>query len=152
MGKSGYSIIELVGALSLAAITLAIAGPTVSSSFHRTATRLAADEFVTTHRLARSMAARNGRIAELHILSSSARIWVEVDTSGGAGIKDTVGVVKNFADEAITVTSDRTILCFDSRGLPSTRGSCEQPDATVVFSAGGRADTVKITALGEVLR
>ncbi len=152
MRCKGFSITELLAVLSIGAVALVIAGPTVSSSFHRTATRVAVDEFVTTHRLARSAAARYGRIAELHILPSSGRVWVEVDTSGGAGIMDTIGLVKNIEGEGLNLSSNRQILCFDSRGLPTSRGSCQPADATLIFSAGGRADTVRITALGEVLR
>lgn len=152
MGRAGMTIIELVVVLLITAAMAAVAGPSISASFRRTATRVAADEFVTTHALARSVAARYGRIAELHINPSTHRVWVEVDTSAGGGVKDTVGVVKYLADGTVTIVSDRTILCFDARGLPSTRGSCEPADATLTFSRDGTADTVTITALGEVRR
>ncbi len=131
---------------------VAVATPTLSSAFRQTASQGAVDEFVSTHTLARSAAVRYGRTAELRIDATTARFWVEVDTSSAGGVKDTVGMVKMLESIGVELTSDRSVLCFDSRGLPTTRGSCEAADATLVFSAPGRADTVRITALGRVLR
>ncbi len=50
------------------------------------------------------------------------------------------------------MASDRSMVCFDGRGLPSTAGACEGADATVVFAESSRADTVSFTLLGQVLR
>ncbi|MGD2154150.1 MAG: GspH/FimT family pseudopilin [Gemmatimonadales bacterium] len=149
---NGFTIIELIIVLILSGIIVAVASPTLSTAFRRTAGRAAVDEFVSTHTLARSAAVRYGRTAELHIDASNARFWVEVDTASAGGVKDTVGVVKYLDSMGVGVSSDRAVLCFDSRGLPTTRGSCEAADATLVFSSPGEADTVQITALGRVLR
>ena len=49
-------------------------------------------------------------------------------------------------------TSNRALICFDPRGLSSTTGSCESGDAQLIFSSADKVDTVRITALGKVLR
>jgi len=152
MRKNGFTVTELVIVLLLAGIVVAVATPTLSSAFRRTATQAAVDEFISTHTLARSVAVRYGRTAELHINSATERFWVEVDTSSAGGVSDTVGVVKDLTGMGVGVASDRTVVCFDSRGLPTTRGVCEAADATLIFTAPGRADTLQITALGRVLR
>ncbi len=77
---------------------------------------------------------------------------MEVDTSSAGGVKDTVGVVKYVDSNAVTITTDTDLLCFDARGLPSTQGSCDQPNAEIIFTSGSRIDTVTITTLGRVLR
>ncbi len=138
--------------LVLAGLAGAIAAPPLASTYERTATRTARDQFVSTHSLARSMAVRYGRIGELHIDAANARFWVEVDTSSISGMKARVGVTKDLSASKVILTSDRSILCFDVRGLPTTRGACETADATIIFSVEGKADTVKITALGKILR
>jgi hypothetical protein len=50
------------------------------------------------------------------------------------------------------MTSTRTLLCFDARGIASTSGTCEPGDAQVIFAEGVMRDTVATTALGKVLR
>jgi hypothetical protein len=50
------------------------------------------------------------------------------------------------------MSSNRTLLCFDARGIASTAGSCQTGDAQVIFAEGATADTIVTTALGKVLR
>ncbi len=107
---------------------------------------------MSTHNLTRSIAVRHGRTAELHIDASAGRFWVEVDTGTTSVVKDTVGVIKDLSTNDVSITSDRAILCFDSRGLPTTRGACDAADATLILTSGSRVDTLSITALGRVLR
>ncbi len=152
MGNKGYSLVELMTVLVLAGLAGAIAAPPLASTYERTATRTARDQFVSTHALARSMAVRYGRIGELHIDAANARFWVEVDTSSISGMHARVGVTKDLSASKVLLTSDRSIVCFDVRGLPTTRGACETADATIIFSVEGKADTVKITARGKILR
>jgi hypothetical protein len=52
----------------------------------------------------------------------------------------------------MAMTTNRSLLCFDPRGIASTAGSCEPGNAQVIFSDSEVADTVTTTALGKVLR
>ena len=112
-------------------------------------TQGAVDQLMTAHALTRATATRLGGVAELHLDAANVRFWIEVDTSG-TGIRDTVGLVHNL--EAVTMSSDRSLLCFDSRGLTTTRNTCESGDALVQFSLGGRTDTFQTTVWGKVVR
>lgn len=152
MKKSGFTILELVIVLVLASLAIAIATPSLSSAFRKTGLRASMDEFISTHSLARSAAVRHGRTAELHIDDTNGRFWVEVDTGTTVSFNDTVGVVKDVTTKDVTLYSDRAMVCFDARGLPTTRGSCEAADATLVFVTAARTDTLTITALGRVMR
>ncbi|UCC50000.1 MAG: GspH/FimT family pseudopilin [Gemmatimonadota bacterium] len=152
MRNKGFTLTELIVVLILAGVAMAIVSPSLGRAFRRTGVRAAVDEFASTHSLARAAAVRYGRLAELHIDAGNRRFWVEVDTSTTGGVKDTVGVVKYVGSHGVSVTSTRAILCFDGRGLPTTRGSCQAADATLVFSSGGRTDTVTVSALGRVFR
>ena len=154
MKNKGFTIMELVIVLILAGIAIAIVSPSIGKAFRRTGVRAAVDQFSSTHSLARSAAVRYGRMSELHIDVTNGKFWVEVDTSSAGGVNDTVGVVKYLEPNGVTLTSptSTSLLCFDARGLPSTRNSCNQPNGTFIFTAGSKVDTVTITALGRVLR
>lgn len=149
---AGFTLLEIMIVVVLAGLGVAIALPRAGQLYSDRATRTAADAFRTTHSLAASVGVRFGRLAELHIDASNARFWVEVDTSQTGGVKDTVGAVKYLADSKITLMSNRSLLCFDARGLPTTRGACQAADATLTFSMAGAADTVKVTSMGQVVR
>lgn len=141
--------------ISISSILMAIAMPRASDR-SRQAVRFAADRFARAHSLARATGIRMGRMGELHIDVSGGRFWVESDTSG-TGVQDTIGVVSDLMAEAVTMSSPRSLLCFDGRGLPDIRvtnsgGVCEPANATIVFSRGGQSDTLEITALGKVIR
>ncbi|UCC81541.1 MAG: GspH/FimT family pseudopilin [Gemmatimonadota bacterium] len=152
MRNKGFTIVELIIVLVMAGVIMAVISPSLSRAFRRTGVRAAVDEFSSTHSLARSAAVRFGRMAELHIDVDASAFWVEVDTSSAGGVMDTVGVVKYQQGNDVTIKSTRALLCFDARGLPTTRGACEAPDAEIVFSSGSRVDTITITALGRILR
>ncbi len=145
---------ELMIVLVLVGAIAAIIGPGLAEWYRRKAIVAARDQFVSTHRFTRSVAVRYGRVAELHIDASNNRYWIEVDTSG-TNQRDTIGAVRSMANMAFTST--RQLLCFDTRGLPTTRttsagASCGAADVTVVFTVRGEVDTVQTTALGKVLR
>ena len=146
----GFTLIEMLIVLTVMGVILAVAMPNMVTAYRLRATRGAVDRLAMAHGLARATAVRFGRVAELHIDAANGRFWIEVDTSG-TGIRDTVGSMNDMAGQ-VTMTSNRTLLCFDLRGLTTTRGACEAGDALVTFSSRGRTDTLQTTVLGKVLR
>ncbi len=148
--SNGYSVLELVTILSIVGIALAIVTPSLSKAFQQRSTQGAVDRLMTAHALTRATATRFGRTAELHLDAANVRFWIEVDTSG-TGIRDTVGLVHDLAGE-VTMSSDRSLLCFDSRGLATTLNTCESGDALVQFSFGDRTDSFQTTVWGQVER
>jgi Tfp pilus assembly protein FimT len=146
-------MVEMIMVLGLIGIVATIGGPKVAVALQRRTTASAADQFALTHSLSRSTAIRYARVAQLHIDAAGSRFWVDVDTSAdGSGQRATIAYVRDVNTTGLTMTSTRTLLCFDARGLPSTTGSCEPADAKVVFSDGAVADTILTTALGKILR
>lgn len=147
--SNGYTLTEMMMVIALAVISMAVVGPSLVQAHQRASVRSVADEFATAHAYAKLAAVEYGVTAELRIDPSStkATFWVEADTGG---LKPVRVHAKKWVHG--TVTSNRTRLCFDMRGLPSTNKNCEAPDATVTFTNGPRSETVRITALGVVLK
>ena len=153
MKNAGFSLIELVTVITMFAILLAISTPLLVDTLQAEKVRSAVNRFAAAHSLARATAIRNGRTAELHIDASTARFWVEVDTSvAGTGVMDTVRTVHDVSDGGMVMTSTRSLLCFDGRGLATSFGACGAGDVLAVFTASGRVDTVSTSPLGKVLR
>jgi prepilin-type N-terminal cleavage/methylation domain-containing protein len=151
--KRGVTIIELLLVLAVIGIVAATGAPKISAALQRRTTASVADQFVLTHSLTRSTALRYGRVAQLHIDAPSKRFWIDVDTSAnGIGQRATIAFVRDVSGNGLQMTSSRTLLCFDARGIASTVGSCEPGDAKIVFTDGVMADTVNTTTLGKVLR
>lgn len=151
--RRGATIIEVIMVASIIGVVAAIGGPKVSSALQRRTSASAADQFVAAHSLTRSTALRYGRVAQLHVDAAGQRFWVDVDTSAnGIGQRATIANIRYVNDAGLHMASNRTLLCFDARGIASTAGSCESGDASVIFSDGVTADTVATTILGKVLR
>jgi prepilin-type N-terminal cleavage/methylation domain-containing protein len=152
-GRRGFTLVEAMMVVSIIAVVAATAGPRLSEALRRRTTASAADQFVLTHSLARSAAIRYGRVAQLHVDAAGGRFWVDVDTSAnGIGQRGTVAYVRDVNGDGLSMSSTRSLLCFDARGLASILGTCEPGDAKVIFTDGDRADTVTTTLLGKVLR
>jgi prepilin-type N-terminal cleavage/methylation domain-containing protein len=151
--RRGFTLIEAMVVVSVIGIVAVTGAPKVSAALQKRSSASAADQLVLTHYLARSTAIRFGRVAQLHIDAPGQRFWVDVDTSAnGIGQRATIANIRYANDAGLQMTSNRSLLCFDARGMASTLGSCESGDAQVVFTHGQTADTVATTSLGKVLR
>ncbi len=150
--SAGFSLIEMLIVLIVFGALLGVALPRLVEAFKGTKARSAINQFSSAHSLTRATAVRYGRVAELHIDAATARFWIEVDTSQAGGVNDTIGSIHNVANPQLVMTSDRSLVCYDGRGLATTPGACEAGNMTVVFSLAGRYDTVAVSALGKVLR
>jgi Tfp pilus assembly protein FimT len=149
--ERGYTLVELLIIVILVGIIAAVVGPKLAWALRQRAVAGAADEFVLAHSLARSTAMQYGRVAQLHVDTAGARFWVDADTSGtGTPVK--IGLMHSLAGGSVTLSSTRTLFCFDARGLATTSGGCPSGDATVVFASSSSSDTVRTTVLGKVLR
>ncbi len=155
MLSRGFTLVELLIVITILGAITAIALPQMLSMFQGRAVPNAADQFVAAHGFARATAIRYGRLAELHIDAGNNRYWVEIDTSG-TGNRMKAGGYRYVSDN-VGMTSNRSLVCFDQRGLPTARTTtagltCQAADLRTIFSLGSRVDTVQTTALGKVLR
>jgi len=153
MRNTGFTLMEMLIAVGIFGGLLAIGAPSFVRELGATKTRAAVNQLVSAHGLARATAIRSGTVAELHIDATQAKFWIEVDTSqAGAGVMDTVGTVREVGGGNFVMTSSRSLVCFDGRGLATTAGSCAAGDLLVTFAMGERVDTVMASPLGKVVR
>jgi prepilin-type N-terminal cleavage/methylation domain-containing protein len=151
--RRGFTLLEIIITMSLLAVVAAMGTPRLSGELRRRTTQIAVDQFATAHSLARSTAVRYGRVAQLHIDASTRRFWVDVDTSANAtGQRATVWYVRDVSSPGLVMTSNRSLLCFDARGMASTNAPCEAADAQIIFTASDKADTLTTASLGKILR
>ena len=149
--ESGFSVAELLMVMTLVALLAIIVNPPIAPFAQRAGASAAADQFMAFHELARSSAIKYGRLTELHLDPSGGQFWVQVDTAR-ATPADTVAVVTDLTKRGVRMTTDRTLLCFDARGVATARGACGSGLATVVFSVQSHRDTVWVTAAGNAIR
>jgi prepilin-type N-terminal cleavage/methylation domain-containing protein len=151
--RRGFTLLEVIIVLALLAVIAAMGAPRLSAALRRRTTQTAADQFATAHSLARATAVRYGRVAQLHIDAGTRRFWVDVDTSANnIGQRATIWYTRDLTQPSLVMASNRSLLCFDARGLPLVLGACEAGDATVIFTMREKADTVTTAALGKILR
>ena len=152
--RGGFTIAEIFTVLVLVGVMLAFSLPRVVLYYRQAAVRSARDRFIAKHALARATAVRFGSVAEFHIDAANDRFWVTVDTSAsGAGVMDTIGRVTDYSNSSVSITANRSVVCFDDGGaITAGPGACENPDIKAYFSSSGRTDSVVVTALGRVVR
>jgi prepilin-type N-terminal cleavage/methylation domain-containing protein len=151
--RTGFTLLDIIIVMAIMAVVAAMGAPKLATALRRRTTATAADQLVTAHSLARATAVRYGRTAQLHIDAAAKKFWVDVDTSANLiGQRATIWYARDMSQTGVTISSTRSLLCFDARGIASTAGTCQAGDAQVVFTDVDRADTVTTTSLGKVLR
>jgi len=151
--RKGFTLLETIIVMFIAAIVAAMGAPKLSAALRQRSVTSAADQFVSVHSLARSTALRYGRVAQLHIDASTTRIWVDVDTSAnGSGQRATVSYIRDLSSNGVTLASNRSLLCFDARGVATTGGGCEAGNIAITFNDVDKSAPLNATALGKILR
>ena len=149
----GFTILELLIGVSIISVLLLVVGPPFHASRGRSAVAHSADEFQSTIRRAHSEAVRGTGLTRLHTDASQGRFWIESDTSWGGGAPPIqIGGVRDVSIRGVSMSASRDYVCFNARGLPTQAYGCPPSDLTVVFNAGYRADTVRISPAGWVDR
>src|SRR5450759_4379478 len=98
--RSGFSLLEVIIVMFLLAVVAAIGMPRLSAALRRRTTSIAADQFAAGHSLARAT-----------------RFGFDADTrANGIGQRSTIWYVRDLSETVLTISSTRSLLCFDARG------------------------------------
>jgi len=136
-GRSGFTLLEAIIVMVLMSVIATMGAPKLSSALRQRTVASAADQFELGH----------------SIDASTLRFWVDVDTSANhVGQRATISSIHDLAGNGLTMSSNRSIVCFDARGMATTGGVCEAGDVAITFTDADKTLTVTSTTLGKVLR
>jgi prepilin-type N-terminal cleavage/methylation domain-containing protein len=150
--SAGFTLLEIMIALAMVAVVYAIALPAIGRTRVSASVHNARHALVSSISLTRATAIRFGRTAVLRLDSDHDRIWVEADTTMEAtGEVVTLGHF-NFAEELnVDLSSNRSSLCFNGRGIGTTSAQCTRRGGVIALALGGKAEVVYVSPTGRVL-
>lgn len=150
--KAGFSLLEVLITLILLSMVYAIAIPSIGRTRVQASIHNSSQAVIGTISLAKAAAVRFGRPSVLRLDSSRDRMWVEVDTTlAGTGSTTTLGYFSFREELKVDLKANRSALCFDGRGIGTTRAACPQTGAVIIVTLNQRADTVFVSPLGRVI-
>ena len=143
--RGGYTLIELLIVLILAALISSMVAPRFFSFMRHLSGRSAVSQVVTDLTMARTQAVREGRTVSLRVTGAST---YKVTLDNGATILKTIKTVDvKGGQRAVTLSPTTARVIFDSRGMLVTGSS-----AQLLVSRTGKTDTVSVSAVGRVYR
>jgi prepilin-type N-terminal cleavage/methylation domain-containing protein len=146
---AGFTAIEMVLAIVIAGILMAIAFPFLRNTSQKTSARGAGDEISRLYATARAASISRGKVAWLVLDPAAGTVMVIAKQVNGTGI-DTVAAPDNLTTRyKVTFTSSTDSLVFTPRGIGANLVT-----TTVILNSttGGVVDTVLIYPTGMIVR
>jgi len=152
-GKRGFSMIELIVVLGIAAVLLGIATPRLLGTSSQVGIANARAEVSSAVSLARASASRYGRMSYLVLDVVSDRLEIRVDTSTFGGEPPQLLHSVSLWDEmGVNLRASYPLICFDPRGLSIPSGTCPGTGVVVHLERGPVQDSVVVSSTGRVSR
>ncbi len=149
--RGGYTIIELVVVLMIAATMLGLGVTSLTRASAERGAISARDTYVWLARRGRTLAVQRGTNVKLSLRVSSQRARLLLGTT----VLDQVYFYDQYAAKPLLSSgNDSLVICYTPRGVAS--GSCSVPSGstvpvtTVTFARGGRTASALVQALGQV--
>lgn len=146
--RAGFTVLEILIVMIIIGVVAAVAIPRLRGSREQLGVRSSRAAVTTLVAKARGSAVQRGCPATLH-LRSPGRVWVTVcRLRAVGGTLDTVGTIEDLAVRYdITMASTVDSVRFDPRGI-----NAMMVPVTVRFTAGTISDSVRVNAVGKVVR
>ena len=151
--RAGFTMVELVIALTVGGLLMAFATPKLRSIRDRNNLRAAKNQLSAMLSTARASAIQKGRAARFHVAVDS--VYVTVDTTAATGAPALTVVAKRrlkteFNATLKVRTAADTVVPFDARGFASTRS--QQTAIYVVTVPGAGSDSLCVTRYGLIAK
>lgn len=160
--QTGFTLIELMVTLAVAAILLTLAVPNFRDFLLNNRLTSVANEFIAAANLARSEAIKRGRNATLCVSNNSMSaaptctggtdwgdgwlVWVDADDSGGLNGDERLRVGDSLDGTSVTFTGGVSTFRFDSRGAVDNTDTLEICDDRT----GETGRQISVTATGRI--
>lgn len=142
----GYTLIEMMVAVALLGVMLALAAPRLEGLTRANRLRAAIDRVSSDLTLARLSAVREGRQASLRIDDQGRRYTVTIDNADGTAASTLKTVVVNTEYKGVTLDPQAAQVSFDSRGMWRSGAT------SIRAIRDGRGATLTITGVGRINR
>jgi prepilin-type N-terminal cleavage/methylation domain-containing protein len=149
-GRPGFTLVELVIAIAIAAILMAIMAPQFQRAQERRGAHAARDAVIRLAATSRMLAVERGRSVLMEIDPESRRAWAIA-----VGSADTLTLIDLQREFGAQVTTDggKLTVCYNSRGYAI--GACSvglNNGAAVSFTRGPFEARAAVLPLGQVER
>lgn len=143
--RGGFTFLELMIAMTVAAVVMAIAIPRSAPARDGAGVRSAKQAAMAYLSMARQTAMRRGGTAEFRNVNGVLSVASTVD-----GVTSVVAPPVDVASQhGVTLTSGITTITYKTRGFAAPRLTDTQK---IYFSRGGRSDSLCVTILGLVAK
>ncbi len=144
MNRRGFSLIELVMVVVLIGAVAAIMFPRIGPALNRRSVDGARVAVTALNAKAKALAVQRGRAVSL---VRDGNRYLVISQHPVTGAIDTVDRQNLFERFKVTLDADRNTLVYDPRGI-GLQGST----TNIVITRAGYADTLRISAIGSVMR
>jgi len=146
MLRKGFTLVELLVAIVVAGIMLAIAIPRLQGVIIQEALRSSRREVATRLQQARSAAVQRGCQATLNLDAATARVWVTACKVNGVGL-DTLNQIANLRTRyQVAMAASGNQVRFGPHGL-----AMEASPVALKFARSGHSDSLAISPVGRAM-
>lgn len=149
VSRSGFSVLELLIVISVAALMSAIAFPVWSTSKHRLDVRSAQGVFMSMQRRARVLAVERGERVRFNLSFPGDSIWI----TSSNGTEESVSLQREWGVNMVTGSGADTgehWICNGARGFADRSCNSFSGSQVVRFELGEHLERVRVLPLGQV--
>ena len=145
--RDGFTLVEALIVVVLLGLIVLIGFPKMSSAMVQSDLRGARTTMVNLLATARAAAVQSNRLTWIKFEGNTAHVLARPRLTIGAGDADTVGAVRDLADQyGVAVVAGVDSIRFDPRGFGVGSGATD----TIIVSRGGHSPMITIDGLGRV--
>jgi len=144
--RDGFTLVEALIVVVVVSLTLAITLPKFNDAVAQSNLTNARSKVTSLYASARSSSASSGRATYVHFAGDRVYVTATPRRLPGAGTQDTLTPPEDvYTQYGVDVDSNQDSIRIDPAGL-------SRDSARIVLTKGARADTVRISRFGRVLK
>jgi len=147
----GFTLVEVLVVVAVVGIIAALASAPLARMRTSAAVQSGRAQVTSALSLAQATAVRWGRTTTVGIDTVRETLSIRIDTARTASPAIVVRTY-DLRELGVQLVSNRTALCYSSRGVGTTAADCPSTGAQLIVSTRGRADTISVNSAGRVWR